>query len=81
MYFRVNNVRAMMCDIINRNNHVMNTMLLFNFFAHASDTTNVLYQRIYKNIIVIIFFDNREHFIIRAHDSTFNYTKSSQDFN
>ena len=41
LYFRVNDVRAMMCDIINRNNYVANAMLLLDIFAHASDTTSI----------------------------------------
>ena len=79
-HFRVDGVRAMMCDMINYSNHVVNATSLFDFFAHASDMTNVLYQRIYENIIIIIFLDDREHFIVRAHDSTFNHIKSSRDF-
>ena len=42
-HFRVDNIRAMICNMINRNNHVTNATLLFNLFAHASDTTNVFY--------------------------------------
>ena len=79
-HFRVCGVRAMMCDMINCNNHVANATSLFDFFAHTSDMTNVLCQCIYKNIVVIIFFDDRGHFIVRAHNSAFNHTKSSQDF-
>ena len=79
-HFRVCDVRVMMCDMINHNNHVANTTSLFNFFAHTSGTTNVLCQYIHKNIVVIIFFDDREHLIVRAHNSTFNHTKSSRNF-
>ena len=79
-HFRVCNIHAIMCDMINYSNHVANATSLFDFFAHASDTTNVLCQCIHENIVVIIFFDDREHFIVRAHNSTFNHTKSSQDF-
>ena len=75
-HFRVDDIRAIMCDIINRNNHVANATLLFNFFTHANNTTDVLYQCIHENIVIIIFFNDREHFIVRAHNSTFNYTKS-----
>ena len=42
LHFRVCDVCAMMCDMINYNNHAVNATLLFDFFAHASDTTNVL---------------------------------------
>ena len=80
-HFRVNDVRVMMYDMINRNNYVASATSFFDLFAHASDTTNVLYQRIHKNIIIIIFFNDREHFIVRAHNSTLNYTKSSRNFN
>ena len=81
LHFRVDDVRSIMCDMINRSNHVANATSLFNFFTHANNTTNVLYQCIYENIVVIIFFDDREHFIVRAHNSTFNYIKSSRNFN
>ena len=80
-HFRVDDVRAIMYNMINRNNHVASAMSLFDFFAHANDTTNVLCQRIHKNIIIIILFDDREHFIIHAHDPTFNHTKSSRNLN
>ena len=46
LYFRVNNVRMMMCDIINRNNYIINATLLFDIFAHASDIMNIFYQRV-----------------------------------
>ena len=45
-HFCVDDVRLMMCDIINHNNYVANTTLLFNFFAHASDTTSIFYQHV-----------------------------------
>ena len=79
-HFRVCDVRAIMCDMINRNNHAANATSLFNFFAHASDTTNVFCQCIHENIVIIILFDDREHFIVRAHNSAFNHTKSSRNF-
>ena len=42
-HFRVDDVCLMMCDMINCNNHVANATLLFDFFAHANDTTSILY--------------------------------------
>ena len=79
-HFRVCDVRAIMYDMINHNNYAANVTSLFDLFAHASDTTNVLCQCIHKNIVVIIFFDDRGHLIVRAHNSMFNYTKSSRNF-
>ena len=57
-HFRVDDIHLMMCNMINRNNHVANATLLFNFFAHASDTTSIFYQRVQKNVVVIFFFNN-----------------------
>ena len=57
-HFRVDDVRLMMCDIINCNNYVANAILLFDFFAHANDTTSIFCQRIQKNVVIIFFFDN-----------------------
>ena len=79
-HFRVDDVRAMMCDMINRNNHVASATSLFDFFTHTNDMTNVFYQRIHKNIVVIIFFDDRGHLIVHAHNSALNHTKSSRNF-
>ena len=79
-HFRVCDVRVMMCNMINRNNHAASATSLLDFFAHANNTTNILCQCIHKNIVVIILLNNREHFIVRAHNSTFNHTKSSRNF-
>ena len=81
LHFRVNDIRAMMYNIINRNNYIVNATLLFNFFVYVNDTTNVFNQRVHKNIVVIIFLNNCEHFIVHAHDSTFNHTKLSRNLN
>ena len=42
-HFRVDDVCAMIYNIINRNNYDANTTLLISFFAHINDTTNVFY--------------------------------------
>ena len=42
-HFCVDNIRLIICDMINRNNHVANITSLFNFFTHANDTTSILY--------------------------------------
>ena len=40
-HFRIDDIRLIMCDMINRSNHVANATSLFNLFAHAGNTTNV----------------------------------------
>ena len=45
-HFRVDDVRVIMCDIINYNNYIANATLLFDIFAHASDIMNIFYQRV-----------------------------------
>ena len=54
---------------------------LFNFFTHASDTTNIFCQRVQKNVIVIFFFNNYWHFIVNANRASFNNLKTSWNFN
>ena len=81
LYFRVNDVRLIIYNMINRNNYIVNATLLLDFFTYASDTINVFNQRIHESIVIIIFFNNRKHFIVCAHNSTFNYIKSLRNLN
>ena len=80
MHFRIDNICLMMYNMINHNNHVANATLLFNLFTYANDTTNIFNKYIYTNIIIIIFFNDREYFIVSANRASINNLKTMRNF-